>query len=383
MSQQKLTILQILPRLNSGGVERGTIEIAAAIIKNDYNAIVISQGGRLLPDLHATGAKHITLDVASKNPFKIISNSFKLKKIIKEHNIDIIHARSRVPAWSAYLASKNMPQVKFLTTFHGVYSGKSCLKKKYNSIMLRGARIIAGSNFIINHIKNNYKFTELDKLALIHRGVDIERFNSNNVNQSRGGAYLKKWGVPSDKKIILMPARLTEWKGHEFLINGLNLLKRDDYHCLMIGDIAKHQNYKARLDDLIAQYQLQDKISIVNNIADIENIYHIAYMMVSPSLRPESFGRAIVEAGAMGKIVLATNHGGATETIIDGKTGFLCEVGDIEQLAEKINFILDLPPKELQNLSDNAVRHIEQNFSITKMQDETMNIYKSLIGNNG
>ena len=372
------TILQILPRLNSGGVERGTIEIAKAITSKGYNSIVVSQGGNLVPLLTKSGSMHIELNAASKNPFTIYKNARRLKKIINDYNVDIVHARSRAPAWSAYLATRNS-NANFITTFHGVYSGQSYLKKRYNSVMLRGKKIITVSNFISKHIEENYNFVNTNQISCIHRGVDINHFNKKTVRIDKIQEYINRWNIPDDKRIILMPARITEWKGHEFLLNGLSKLNRDDYHCLMVGDPGKHKNYRNRVESLITSLGLQDKVMIMNSISDIENLYQISSIVVSASLRPEAFGRNIVEAGAMGKIVIATNHGGAMETVIDGKTGFLVKAGDSKALAEKINHVLDLPEKKRSTIEENAKKHIVNNFSITRMQQRTIDLYNSLL----
>lgn len=375
------TILQILPTLNTGGVERGTIEISKAIIANKYNSIVISAGGKLVPLLEKHGAIHITLNVNSKNPFIIYRNSYKLKKIFNDYNVDIVHARSRAPAWSAYLATKNS-KIKFITTFHGIYSGKNFFKKCYNAIMTKGVKVIAVSNFIKNHILDHYHISDPSKIICIHRGVDITQFNEKNTLIDQVQKYINNYHIPDDKKIILMPARITAWKGHEFLINSLKKLSNKDYHCLIVGDAQKHPNYRNRLEKLILSLKLQDNITIMNNIPDIENLYKIASIIISASIRPEPFGRNIVEAGAMGKIVIATKHGGATESIIDGETGFLVELNNTNDFAKKIDHVLNLTTKQKNNIEQNAKNHVINNFSITQMQNKTIDLYNSLITHN-
>ena len=354
------TILQILPNLNSGGVERGTIEISNAILEQGYNSIVVSQGGVLVEQLEKIGAIHINMLVGSKNPWLIYKNALKLKKIINKYKVNIVHARSRAPAWSAYFACQNT-KAKFVTTFHGVYSGKARIKKFYNSVMLKSKKIITVSNFISKHIQENYNFTDLKKLCLIHRGVDINAFRNKQLALTNSQKYIKKWQIPANKKIILMPGRITEWKGQEFLIKALNKLDRDDYYCLMVGDVSKHPNFLVRLESLIKTYNLEKKISIRSNVLDIENLYNIAYMVVSASIRPEAFGRVVVEAGAMGKIVVATNHGGATETVIDKKTGFLVKHDDVNDLARAIDQALDL------SITQKKIWKKQQNYILKKI----------------
>lgn len=371
-------ILQILPKLNSGGVERGTIEIATAITKAGFKSYVISAGGKMVAQLAATQTEHILLDVASKNPFKIWLNAFKIRKIIQNKKIDLVHARSRVPAISAYLACKNT-SAKFITTFHGVYSGKSALKKKYNNIMLKGEKIITVSNFIKNHIQTNYNFTDMNRVKTIYRGVDLNEFNLKKVSKTKIATYIKTYQLPLDKKIILLPARLTEWKGQLFFLEALTKVINKNYHALIVGNIDVHSNYKNKLDNFIKENQLEQQVSFLPAVSDLVNLYHLADIVISASLRPEAFGRTIIEAGAMGKIVIATNHGGAQETIINGKTGFLLAELTNSELAQKIDYILNLNAKQKNNIATNAKTYVRKNFSVTKMQKETINLYKKIL----
>ena len=371
-------ILQILPKLNSGGVERGTIEIATAITKAGFKSYVISAGGKMVAQLAATKTEHILLDVASKNPFKIWLNAFKIRKIIQNKKIDLVHARSRVPAISAYLACKNT-SAKFITTFHGVYSGKSALKKKYNSIMLKGEKIITVSNFIKNHIQTNYNFTDMNRVKTIYRGVDLNEFNLKKVSKTKIATYIKTYQLPLDKKIILLPARLTEWKGQLFFLEALTKVTNKNYHALIVGNIDVHSNYKNKLDNFVKENQLEQQVSFLPAVSDLVNLYHLADIVISASLRPEAFGRTIIEAGAMGKIVIATNHGGAQETIINGKTGFLLAELTNSELAQKIDYILNLNTTQKNNIATNAKTYVRKNFSVAKMQKETINLYKKIL----
>ncbi|MFZ8865064.1 MAG: glycosyltransferase family 4 protein [Rickettsiales bacterium] len=371
-------ILQILPKLNSGGVERGTIEIATAITKAGFKSYVISAGGKMVAQLAATKTEHILLDVASKNPFKIWLNAFKIRKIIQNKKIDLVHARSRVPAISAYLACKNT-SAKFITTFHGVYSGKSALKKKYNSIMLKGEKIITVSNFIKNHIQTNYNFTDMNRVKTIYRGVDLNEFNLKKVSKTKIATYIKTYQLPLDKKIILLPARLTEWKGQLFFLEALTKVTNKNYHALIVGNIDIHSNYKNKLDNFVKENQLEQQVSFLPAVSDLVNLYHLADIVISASLRPEAFGRTIIEAGAMGKIVIATNHGGAQETIINGKTGFLLAELTNSELAQKIDYILNLNATQKNNIATNAKTYVRKNFSVAKMQKETINLYKKIL----
>ena len=330
VNKTNLTIMQIVPSMNSGGIERGTIEISEAIVNAGHKSIILTKGGILESRLTKTGGKIIKLDVASKNPLRIIQNIKIIKKIIIDEKIDIVHARSRVPAWSAFYACKST-KAKFLTTFHGVYSGKSKLKKKYNSIMTKGDFVISISDFISNHMIEKYQINK-KKIKKIYRGVDLNLFKTENVNIDQVSKYISNWNIPEDKKIILLPGRISRWKGQEVLINALSKIKNENFFCIILGDREKSVKFTQYLEELIEKKGLANKVVIQNNILDIINLYHIADIVISASTRPEAFGRIPVEAGVMGKIVVATNHGGACETIIDGKTGFVVEPNNIDML---------------------------------------------------
>jgi glycosyltransferase involved in cell wall biosynthesis len=245
--------------------------------------------------------------------------------------------------------------------------------------MLKSEKIITVSNFITNHITKNYNFTQTDKLHLIHRGVDIDLFKQSQKQLTNNNKYIKKWQIPQDKKIILMPGRITEWKGQDILIKALKQLSYHDYYCIIIGDSGKHPNFLHRLESLISANKLQSNITIKPNILDIELLYQLADIVVSASTRPEAFGRIMIEAGAMSKVMVATNHGGAMETIIDNETGFLAQHNNAEDLAKAINKALNLSKEAKEQMEKKAHLHIAQNFSITKMQQKTIALYNSLL----
>ncbi len=371
-------ILQILPELESGGVERGTLEIAEYLVKKNYKSFVVSSGGKLEKPLTEAGSTHIYLDTYSKNPLEIIANIFRLEKIIKEYKIDLVHARSRGPAWSAYFAAK-MTNTPFLTTFHGVYSGTSYFKKLYNSVMLRGKKIITVSDFITNHISKNYGPEYADKITRIHRGVDLEEFNDKQIDAARVKYYRKNYNIPADKKIILFPGRITAWKGHEFFIEALSKINYADYFVVIVGADPVPNNCTVKLKEKITELGLENKVTIQPAIRDLVNLYALADLVISASLRPEAFGRTIVEAGALGKIVIATKHGGACETILNGDTGFLVEPHDIEDFATNLERALTLPKTQQTKLEKNAKQRIVKEFSIGKMQEKTFKLYNEIL----
>jgi glycosyltransferase involved in cell wall biosynthesis len=367
-------ILQILPSLNSGGVERGTIEIAAALQDRKIKNFVISAGGNLVSMLENINVTHIKLDVQTKNPFKIIFNSFLICSLIKKHHIDIIHARSRAPAWSAFIASKITKKI-FITSFHGVYSGKTKIKKFYNSVMLRGNKIIAVSEFIKNHIIENYNFQEEDKIQVIHRGVDIVKFNTENIEKEKVRKYKKEISDIAQDKIILMPARITDWKGQLILLQAALKIKEKHFKIVLVGKFNATSNYYITLLEFIKLHKLGDKVVFYQEVTDIINFYALADLVVSPTVRPEAFGRVIVEAAALGNIVITTIHGGACETVVDKKTGYLIKPNDSDDLAKNINLFFSLTESERKKMQKAAQEHARKNFAITNMQEATIKLY--------
>lgn len=377
MPNQEHVIMQILPTMESGGVERGTLEIAKGCMQNNIKCIVVSNGGRLADQLSRYNAEHIKLPVHSKNPLTIYKNIKKLVKLIKKHDVDIVHARSRAPAWSAYYACLKT-NAKFITTFHGVYSISGKFKKRYNSIMLKGQRVIVASKFIENHIKANYEVDE-NILTTIARGVDFEKFDLEKIPEQRIVHIARSLNINYEHPVLLLPGRLTQWKGQEFLIEALAKLKDYNFDCLIAGDDKNHLEYKMRLQEKIIDLKLTGKVRLIGNIDDMPVLYSLADVVISSSLRPEAFGRIAIEAQSMGKPVIATAHGGSLETIIDNETGWLVEPANIDDLVLKIKNFLETDKNTLEKMSKTAKNHVRQNFSMQNMIDKTINIYKSVL----
>lgn len=384
-------ILQILPALESGGVERGTIDLAKALKKDGFEPIVMSNGGVLLHQLREAGVLHIDLNVASKNPITIYRNIEKIVSVIKQHNIDIIHVRSRAPMWSAYFACKRTA-TKLVTTVHGTYSLKffKCenfvLKRYYNAIMLKADRIIAVSNFIKNYLVQNYRFKKqelpieiLDKISVIQRGADLNYFNLEKVSKNRIINLVNAWNLPEDRKIIMLPARFTAWKGHEFLIEALTKVKTD-FFCIFVGSDHGHEIFREKIEEKIVKSNLEGKVKIVGTCKDMPAAYAISHLVISASVRAEAFGRIAIEAQASNRIVIATKIGGSLETIIDGITGFLVEPNNSDELAKLIDKVLNFSEEETASFGKAARKHIEDNFSSQKMCASTIAIYKELLG---
>lgn len=371
-------ILQILPRLEQGGVERGTIEVASAIRDAGWTPIVVSGGGRLVHELERIGAEHITLPVYSKNYFTMRKNANLLVQIIKDRHVDIIHARSRAPAWSAKWAAE-MAGIPFMTTFHGAYNiGPIKLKKAYNRIMTEGVVTIAVSNFIKKHIIDNYGLDE-SKIRVIHRGVDIDRFDTAKVSPERMIALAKKWNLPEDRPVIMLPGRLTRWKGQLVLLDALAKMRHKDLRCLFVGSDQGRVSYRKEMDKKAKKLGLESVVQVVDHCSEMDVAYLLSDIVVSASTDPEAFGRVVPEAQAMGRIVVASNHGGATETVRDGETGFLFPSGDSTALAEILDKILDMPAAERDAMTKRAVDSVRSEFSKSKMCDKTLAVYREIL----
>lgn len=374
-------ILQILPRLETGGVERGTTEIAAALTAAGWRSVVVSGGGRLVHDLERGGTEHITLSVYSKNPVIMRKNAKRLAEIIKEKNVDIVHARSRAPAWSAKWACEKTG-VPFLTTFHGAYNmGPFKIKKKYNKVMTDGVLTIAVSNFIKQHILDNYEGVEADKIRVIHRGADIERFDVAKVSQERLIALSKKWRLPEDLPVIMLPGRLTRWKGQLVMLDALAQMKRKDIRCLFVGSDQGRKRYRRELERKAKKLGLDSVVQFVDQCNEMDVAYMLSDVVVSASTDPEAFGRVIPEAQAMGRLVIGPDHGGATETIQDGETGFLFKHGDAKDLAEKLDAVLNMSAEEKQKMTQKAVQSVRGEFSKDAMCEKTINLYREIMKN--
>jgi glycosyltransferase involved in cell wall biosynthesis len=375
------TILQILPALNMGGVERGTIDIAQAIINAGGKAIVVSNGGRQVDALNKMGATHVQLPVHTKNPFNMFDNIARLQRLIEEYKVDIVHARSRAPAWSARSACKNTG-AHFITSFHGLYGLGPPFAKfrhRYNSIMTKGEKVIAVSNFIADHIWRNYNVGD-DVVRVIHRGVDLDKFNPATIAEANIGRLLTEWKlVEVDKPILFMPARFTRWKGQDIVLKALHALPHRNFFCIFSGDSDKHPEYYKELQKLAIALDLGENVRFVAATNHMPEAYGLCELVLCPSQKPEAFGRVAAEAGAMAKLVIATNHGGACETVIDGHTGWLIPPEDVQALTEAINNALNLSDERKAEMRYLAETNIINNFSMQVMQQKTLDVYREII----
>ena len=376
--EKKPVVLQVLPEMNQGGVEIGTIEIASALQEKGIKNFVASAGGRLEYNLDKLKVPHFNLPLKTKNPFNMWLNYRRLVKIIKENGINIVHARSRAPAWSAYWAAKKTG-AKFLTTFHGTYGlGPKGIKKFYNRVMTYGDLVIAVSNHIKQHILKNYKCDE-KKIRMIHRCVNMEKFDVNKMTAERMIKLMEEFHLPEDKPIILLIGRLTRWKGQMLMIDALEKIKDKDYFCVFVGDDQGRDYYTKELKDAISTKGLDGKFAFIRHVTDVPAMMMISDVVVSASLDPEAFGRIAAEGEAMGRIVIASNIGGSLENIKDGVTGRLFESGNADSLAEALLWALNLSTEEREKIGAAAIEYVKQNFTKEIMCNKTIAVYEELV----
>ena len=379
-----LKVLQVIPKLGYGGAETGCYDIAHYLPENNCESFIVTSGGELLKFIDKKKVKVIRLPVHSKNPLLILFNSIALIGIILFNNISIVHARSRAPAWSCLLATKITGR-KFVTTFHGTYNFSGKIKKFYNSIMVRSNLIIAGSNFIFSHIKENYSkyLDEKQKLLVIFRGINVDYFDSTTKLESDEKKLLKKWEIEKDKKIILLPGRLTAWKGQEVFIEAINLvnieLGYEAFNVVILGSDQGRDLYKKKLIRLTEQYRMTKQVKFIDHCKDMALAYKISDIVVSASIEPEAFGRVAVEAQSMEKPIIASNIGGSNETVVDEKTGFLFDSNNAKSLSEKIIKILSMDKTSLKSIGTEARKNIIQKFNVEKMCFSTYSEYKRII----
>jgi len=379
----KLKILQVIPRLGNGGAETGCYDLAHYLHENNCLSYIVTSGGELTQYINKKKVKLIRLPVQSKNPILILLNTIILTILILILNIDIVHARSRAPAWSCFVATK-ITRRKFVTTFHGTYNFNSSIKKFYNSVMVRSDLIIAGSNFIFSHIKDNYSdyLKPKKKFLVIFRGINTEYFDPKKIKESDKKLLKKKWKIEDDKKIILLPGRLTSWKGQEMFIEAISKLKNitidKEFVAIILGSAQGREVYKKKLLRLVDQFRLVNEVIFIDNLNLMPIAYEISDIIVSSSIEPEAFGRVSIEAQSMEKPIIASNIGGSKETIIDEKTGFLFEAGNPDKLCEKIAEILNLSEVTLNGIGAEARKNVILKFNVEKMCFSTYSEYKKL-----
>ena len=374
LSKQKFTVLQLLPELEGGGVERGTLEMGRYLTEQGHRSLVVSAGGRLVGQLEAEGSVHIKWNIGDKTPASL-KYILPLRRLMLREQVDVLHMRSRMPAWIGYLAWKSIPKEKrpaLVTTFHGFYS-----VNKYSAIMTTGARVIAVSQGIRDHIKDRYGVA--DKVTLVYRGVDDELFNPKAVDGDRIEKLRQKWGITKKSPVIMLPGRLTRLKGQSVFLESLKLLDSEDYQAVLVGDVVENSGYTSELRDYIQRHRLEDKVKFAGHCDDMAAAFQLADLVVSASSsEPEAFGRTTAEAMAMGKPIIATAHGGSLETVVDGETGWLIPPSDPSAMACALKDAL-LDKAKCEKYGKAGQDRVLKMFTLNSMCKQTTELYKELI----
>ncbi|HYD18655.1 MAG TPA: glycosyltransferase family 4 protein [Patescibacteria group bacterium] len=371
-------IMQIVPALNSGGVEQGVIDISAAIVRAGGTSIVVSAGGKRVHEITKFGGVHIELPVNSKNPFTMYANIGRLRKIIRERNVSLVHACSRAPAWSALRAVEGT-DARFITSCHAAHKlNGGAFKKFYNSSIGKGERVIAVSHFLADYLEQNYQI-DPNLIRVIHRGVAIERFHPNSVTPERLVTVSRQLRVPEGSFVILLPARLSRTKGHMYLLDAIAALKRRDVFCVFLGSDIGNESYRKELDDYISSKEMGGQVRIETKCDDMPAAYMLATVVAVPSLMPEGFGRVPVEAQAMGRPCIATDHGGARETIMREETGWLVPVGDVPAMTAALEEALSLDARGRAMLATAAMSHVATHFTNEQMCRATLDVYAEVL----
>ena len=369
-------VLQVLPALGTGGVERGTVEMAHAIADAGWPALVASAGGPREAAIVRAGGRHVTMPLTTKNPITLLRNAARLTALIRAEGVDIVHARSRAPAWSAWLAARRTG-ARFVTTYHGAYGEDLPLKRQYNAIMARGDRVIAISRYIADLIGQRHMGLRADRIRVIPRGVDPVLFDPAAVSGERIAKLAQRWRIPEGAQVIMLPGRLAGWKGQDVLLKALPLVAYHDAVAVFVGGGKERQETA-----LVARAEamgLESRVRVVGNCDDMPAAYMLADVVVNASTKPEAFGRVVIEAQAMARPVVATDHGGAVETVIHLETGYRVRPGDPAALAAAIDQALDLPPDKRHALGARARTWVTTYYTTAAMQAATLDVYRELL----
>ena len=383
--KNKIKVLQVIPRLDFGGAETGCYDLAHFLSEKDCKSYIITGGGKLIKFIKKDKVNLFRLPVHSKNPIVIFFNTILITLIILFYNINIVHARSRAPAWSCLIATK-ITRRKFVTTFHGTYNFSNNLKRFYNSVMVRADLVIAGSNFIFSHINQNYEkyITKgKKKLLVIFRGINTDYFDGRKISKSKTDKFYKDWNIDKNKFIILLPGRLTNWKGQKIFIEALNLLNLKEnykpYLGIILGNDQGRNVYKKQLARLVEQHRLNNQVLFIDECSEMPIPYKISNLVISASIEPEAFGRVSVEAQSMSKPIIATDLGGSQETIINEKTGLLIKPGAPNILADTIYKLMNADDRMIETMGSEGRKNVLKKFDVEKMCNSTFTEYKKLI----
>ena len=375
---QHMGILQVLPRLDTGGVEQVVIELTAAVSRAGYRALVASAPGKLVPFVERAGGEHFSMDLASKNVLRMAWNGDQLARLIRGQQVALVHAHSRVPTFAARSAARQ-GKIPLVTTYHGAYSDSGAFKRRYNSIMAAGDRVIAVSNFIADLVRERHNVSD-DRLRIVPGGVDPSRFDPDAVNDGRVEHLARSWRLPDGVPTIMLPARLTSWKGQEVMIRALASMRHRDPVLLLVGSAQGRETYVKMLTELARKLNIAGRVLFTGDVIDMPAAYKLADVVVNASTDPEAFGRTIVEAQAMRRMVIVTDHGAARETVRDGQTGWRVKPGDPDALAAVIDSALDLPVSTRIALGIAARTYVSEYYSTSAMQAGTIAVYQELLG---
>ncbi len=382
----KINVLQVIPKLGYGGAETGCYDIAHYLAEQECGSYIATSGGELLKFVKKNKVGVFKIPVHSKNPILMLLNVILLSFYILIKKINIVHARSRAPAWSCYFACLITSRI-FVTTFHGTYNYKSKIKKFYNSVMLKSKLTIAGSNFIFGHINENYSeyLNKKRKLRVIFRGINVDYFSQKNISILKQEKLKNEWLLASNKFTILMPGRLTYWKGHEKFIEALNILIEDynitNFQAILLGSDQGRKVYTKKLYSLVERYSLTKKIKFISHCKEMPLAYSLADVVVSASIEPEAFGRVAVESQSMGKPIIASNIGGSKETVLNKKSGYLYKHDDPRDLAKNLNTVIQLNQEELKLMGNEGRKNITKKFDVEVMCDSNLREYRKLLKN--
>lgn len=370
-------VLQVLPALGGGGVERGTVEMTQAIVRAGGQALVASAGGRLAKSVERAGGRNVVLKLDSKNPWTIWRNAARLAKVIVDEHVDIVHARSRAPAWSAWLAARRTG-AHFVTTYHAPYGENFIGKRKYNSVMAKGELVIAISHYVASQIMASHG-TDPRRIRVIHRGVDPAIFDPQSVPPDRMVRLSASWRLPDGRPTIMLPGRLTRWKGQTVMIEALAKMRRRDACCVLVGADQGRNKFVAELVGLAERLGVGERVRIVGHCDDMPAALMLSDVVVSASTDPEGFGRVVIEAQAMARPVVVTGHGGAAETVEHGVTGLLVPPGDADALAAMLDAALDLSEDDRVALGARARANVARHYTVAAMQAATIDVYREVL----
>ncbi len=373
------TIMQVLPANILGGMEKETLETAKAIVQSGNNSLVVSRSGPIVAKLAEVNSLHYALNTKTTNPFNILRNRNQLVQIIKEHNVELMHARSRDAAWTCHLASKKI-DIALITSVYGAYNNTNIFKRAYNKVIMKGDIIVAVSNFIKQYILANYLITDESKVRVVPMGIDHRYYDLSNIKQNKVDEFKQKYAVPKDCIVLLLPSRFIASQGHQLLIKALAKLRHLNFYCIMAGDLSKNPDYTVCIQNMINQLKLQSKIQIFGPEKDILHLYALSDIVLSVAQEPEAFVRTLIEAQMMQKFVITTNIGAAGQVVKDQDSGLHFQSGNIQDLADKISYALqEFNSEKYIQITKAGQLSALKSYPIEVVQKQLLDIYAELL----